>query len=130
MSTASNKTTDGEVYRRAFPTLTKPMVSYGMPFAAAARKHADEYGASRIYVIVSGTLSRTTNMLDELEAAFEGRVVGVRRGMRPHSLISECFEVLQEVRRTSADCIITLGGGSLSDAAKAVSFVSLRRPLL
>lgn len=116
--------TEIETYRRAFPDFAKPMVSYGIGFAESARKHVEEYGASKVYIIASGTLSRKTNLLEELKQSLDGMVVGVRCGMTSHTLISECLEVLNEVRRLKADIIVTIGGSSVSDAAKAVTFVS------
>ncbi|KAJ7640653.1 putative Fe-containing alcohol dehydrogenase [Mycena rosella] len=112
----------GEVYRQAFPNSAKPMLSYGIPLGEACRKHAEEYGVKKIYILASGTLSRNTNLLQGLKRALDGMVVGERIGMTPHTLVSEVIEVLHDVRQTAADCIVTLGGGSLSDAAKAITF--------
>ncbi|KAF7346771.1 Dehydroquinate synthase-like protein [Mycena sanguinolenta] len=98
------------------------MLSYDMPFGEACRKHAEEYGVNKIYILASGTLSRNTDLLQDLKRALDGMVVGERIGMTPHTLVNEVVEVLHDVRRTGADCIVTLGGGSLSDAAKAITF--------
>lgn len=99
------------------------MLSYGMSFGEVCRKHAEEYGVKRIYILASGTLSRNTELLQDLKKALDGMVVGERIGMTSHTLVSEVVEVLHDVRRTRADCIVTLGGESLSDAAKAITFV-------
>ncbi|KAJ7238191.1 hypothetical protein C8J57DRAFT_1727673 [Mycena rebaudengoi] len=101
----------GEVYRQAFPNSAKPMLSYGIPFGEACRKHAEEYGVKKIYILASETLSRNTDLLQDLKRALDGMVVGERIGMTPHTLVSEVVEVLHDVRRTGADCIVTLGGG-------------------
>ncbi|KAJ7796390.1 putative Fe-containing alcohol dehydrogenase [Mycena olivaceomarginata] len=90
------------------------MLSYGIPFGEACRKHAEEYGVNKIYILASGTLSRNTNLLQGLKRALDGMVVG-----KTHR---EVVEVLHDVRRAGADCIVTLGGGSLLDAAKAITF--------
>ena len=47
--------------------------------------------------------------------------------MRPHVLMSEVLEVIEDVRRVDANVIVTLGGGSLIDGAKAIAFVSRYR---
>ncbi|KAJ7835349.1 putative Fe-containing alcohol dehydrogenase [Mycena olivaceomarginata] len=88
------------------------MLSYGMPFGEACRKHAEEYGVKKIYILASGTLSRNTDLLQDLKKALDGMVVGERIGMTSHTLVSEVVEVLHDVRRTRADCIVTLGGGA------------------
>ena len=43
--------------------------------------------------------------------------------MKPHTPYSEVLEIVEDVKKTGADCILTLGGGSLIDGAKAVAFV-------
>jgi hypothetical protein len=109
------------------PGLKYPIISYGLPFPEACAKHVKTtVGCSRVYAIVSGTLSRTTDAIERLEAAL-GRehLVGVRKGMRPHTLYSEVLEIAAAVERLEADCIVTVGGGSLIDGAKIIPFVSM-----
>ena len=42
--------------------------------------------------------------------------------MQPHTLYSEVLAVASAVKASGADCIITLGGGSLIDGAKGIVF--------
>jgi len=51
-------------------------------------------------------------------------VVGVKKGMRPHTPWTQIIEIANEARAENADCIITLGAGSLTDGAKLVVLVS------
>ena len=114
-----------ETLRPAFAGRDRPLLSYGIPFPEAAAKNAtDIFSASRVYVIISGSLSRNTDALDRLKASLgPEKVVGVRKGMKPHTLWSEVLEIIHEVLATKADLILTLGGGSLTDGAKVVAFV-------
>ena len=112
-----------ETFTPAFPDIPKPMISHGLPYTEACQIRAEDLGVSRVYIIASGTLSRTTNRLKQLQQALGDKVVGIRMGMTSHTLLNEVLEVLQEVNDTKADCLITLGGGSLSDAAKIISHV-------
>lgn len=115
-----------ETYREAFPGSKIPHISYGLPFPEACAKHVPRtVNASRVYIIASKTLSTNTDAFQRLETALDGKVVGKRIGMTPHTLWSECLEVTAEARRLAADLIITLGAGSLTDAAKIVSLVVL-----
>jgi len=41
--------------------------------------------------------------------------------MIPHTLWSECLEVTEDCRKLNADLLVTLGAGSLTDAAKIVA---------
>ena len=42
--------------------------------------------------------------------------------MQPHTLYSEVLAVASAVKASGADCVITLGGGSLIDGAKGIVF--------
>ncbi|PYH46123.1 iron-containing alcohol dehydrogenase [Aspergillus saccharolyticus JOP 1030-1] len=112
-----------ETLRPAFADRPRPLLSYGIPFPAAAAHHLDDlFHASRVYIICSGSLERNTDALDRLVAAVgEKRVVGKRVGMRSHTLWSEVLEVVHAAQEAEADCLMTLGGGSLTDAAKIVA---------
>jgi len=116
--------TVSETYREAFPGSNIPHISYGLFFPEACTKHVhNTFNASRVYIIASKTLSTSTDALKRLETALDGKVVGRRIGMTPHTLWSECLEVTIETRRLDVDLLITLGAGSLTDAAKIISLV-------
>ena len=115
-----------ETTRPALPIPDSPLISYGLPFTELCRKHVEEtYKVSRVYVLVSRTLANKTPALKQLQDTLGDKIVGTRIGMTPHTLFSECYGVVEECRRLDADFIITLGAGSLTDAAKLIAFVSL-----
>jgi alcohol dehydrogenase class IV len=60
----------------------------------------------------------------------EVEIVGVKKGMRPHTPWTQIIEIASEGRAGNADCIVTLGAGSLTDGAKIVVLVRRRLPLL
>jgi alcohol dehydrogenase class IV len=43
--------------------------------------------------------------------------------MKPHTLWSEVLEIAVEARACEADVFLTIGGGTLTDGAKAVLLV-------
>jgi alcohol dehydrogenase class IV len=129
-----------ETYRPAFteppgthlagvPTKTlrleTPYVSYGLPYDVACAKHASEtFSASRLYIVASGSLARDTDKVGRLISALgRDRVVGLRKGITPHSPWNEILSIAQECRDAKADCVITLGAGSTTDGAKIVVLV-------
>ena len=113
-----------EILEKAFPDSDRPLLSYGLPHHEACRKHVDEtFKASRVYIICSRTLAKTTTALADLQHALAPKVVGLRVGMSAPTLLQECLEVMQDVRRVKADIIVTIGGGSLTDAGKIVTYV-------
>ena len=115
-----------ETLQQAFPDKATPLVSYGIPYTEACVKHVNEtFKASRVYLIASGSLTRNTTFTSNLQKALGSQLVGTRVGMTSHTMVSEVLEIVHDCRRLNADCIVTLGGGSLSDGAKLISFVRL-----
>ena len=117
----------GETYRLAFPTVpdqeNPPYVSYGVPFDEACAHHvANTFNAKRAYIIASSSLTRDTNELEKLEDALRkaGRLAGAWIGIKPHTPWDEVAMATVAAKQKEADCLITLGGGSLVDGAKAM----------
>jgi hypothetical protein len=120
----SSDATMSETLCRAFPNREKPLISYGLPFTDAVLRYlSNESRVAKVYVICSGSLARNTSYLEALSQQLGDRIVGTRVGMRSHSFWSEILEVVEAVKRCGAEYIITLGAGSLTDAAKVVSYV-------
>ncbi|KAK8091876.1 hypothetical protein PG997_002237 [Apiospora hydei] len=111
-----------ETHRPAFAGRDKPSVSYGLPFPLTLLHHAGStFGATRLYVLCSASLARNTPHLTALKDTLNSKVAGVRVGLRPHTRWSEVLEVVREARDLDCDLLVTLGAGSLTDAAKIVS---------
>ena len=117
---------DGETIRPAFSEVPSgPHLSYNLPFDKACAKHVEvTFNAERVYILASGSLCRNTKYVEQLQTALGSRVAGFREGMTPHTLWNEVLEVAEDCRRVRADLIVTIGGGSLTDAAKIVTLVS------
>lgn len=126
------KMANAEVIERLDPAKSLPIITYNVPFPETCVKHIKEtLNCSRPFIIVSGSLSRNTDALQRLQSALgEGNVAGVRAGMQPHTLYSEVLEISKEIKKSGADSVITLGGGSLIDGAKAMVFVSVKLNLI
>ena len=121
---------DGETIRPAFTEVPNgPHLTYNLPFDKACAKHVeDTFNAERVYILASGSLCRNTKYVEQLRQALGSRVAGLREGLTPHTLWNEVLEVADHCRRLRADLIVTIGGGSLTDAAKIVTLVSEQRP--
>ncbi|KAK7512258.1 putative Fe-containing alcohol dehydrogenase [Phyllosticta citriasiana] len=114
-----------EIITLPFEGQSHPVAGHGLSFEQACAKHVDQdFRASRVYILASGTLARTTNVTRKLQEALGDKVVGVQDGMTPHTLWSEYIEVTKVTKEANADLLITLGGESLIDAAKIVSLLS------
>ncbi|KAK7990508.1 Fe-containing alcohol dehydrogenase [Apiospora arundinis] len=111
-----------ETHRPAFAGRDKPSVSYGLPFPLTLLHHASStFGATRLYVLCSASLARNTSHLTTLTDTLSSKVAGTRVGLKPHTRWSEVLEVVREARDLDVDLLVTLGAGSLTDAAKIVS---------
>ena len=121
----------GETYRQAFPPKPKPHISTGLSFPQACAHHVtNTFRASKVYVIVSKSISKTSNF-KSLQDALGDKIVGVRYGIKPHTPWDDVIEIVNDVREKAADLIVTLGAGSLTDGAKVISFVrATMSPLL
>lgn len=74
-------------FRRFIEDQPTPLISYGMSYIEACRFHIETtLNASRIYLLLLGSLARNTDVREKLEAALGNKIVGVRVGMRPHTL--------------------------------------------
>jgi hypothetical protein len=112
-----------EIYQPAFPPQKKPYISTGLPFPEACAKHiTSTFKASSVYIIVSNSISKTETFT-QLEQALEGKVVGVRKGIKPHTPWDDIVEIVNDIREKGADIVVTLGAGSLTDGAKVITFV-------
>ncbi len=107
--------------------LPSPYVCYGRPYYELCAKHVKEtFHASRVYIIASRSLAANTDRVEKLiEALGRESVVGVQKGLTPHTPWSEILSIAAECRKVGADCVVTLGAGSTTDGAKLVVLVSL-----
>jgi maleylacetate reductase len=95
-------------------------VVWGKPAAETVAALAQKRGAERVFLMVSGTLNRTTDEIDKLRLALGNKCVGTFDRMPPHTPRSAVIAAAEQARQARADLIVTLGGGSITDGAKAV----------
>jgi len=77
-------------------------------------------GATRIFIVASGTLSRKTENIDQVVSALGKRYIGRFDECREHSPLESVIACLDAARRASPDLLVTIGGGSVIDTAKIV----------
>ena len=95
-------------------------VRYGKPAAEALAELVAARGAQRAFLMVSGTLNRETDEVEKVRRALGNKCVGVFDKMPAHSPRSAIVAAANQARAAKADLIVTLGGGSITDGAKAV----------
>jgi alcohol dehydrogenase class IV len=95
-------------------------VVWGKPAAAAVAELATRAGAERVFLMVSGTLNRTTDEIARVRAALGNKCAAVFDAMPAHTPRRAVIAAAEMARAAKADLIVTVGGGSITDAAKAV----------
>ncbi|MCC6918471.1 MAG: iron-containing alcohol dehydrogenase [Alphaproteobacteria bacterium] len=95
-------------------------VRWGTPAAAAVAEEARRLGATRVFVIASRTLSRTTPVVASIREALGAGFAGLFDACREHTPIDSVIEAAAAVRAAEPDLLVTAGGGSPIDTTKAV----------
>ena len=95
-------------------------VVFGRPAAAAIVAQMDRLGARRAFLMVSGTLNRETPEIEKIRKALGSRCAAIFDAMPPHTPREAVIAAAEQARAADADLIVTVGGGSITDGAKAV----------
>ena len=96
------------------------VVVFGRPAAEVVAEEVLRYQAERVFVMASGTLNRTTDEVTKVRRALGNRFTGLFDRMPPHTPRRAVIEAAAAAREAGADLIATIGGGSVTDGAKAV----------
>ena len=102
-----------------FPAMES--VVFGKPFAEALAEEVDRLDARAVFVLASGTLARTTDTVDRLREVLGNRIAGVCAKIGAHTPRTDVVAAANTAREGGADLLVTLGGGSVTDAAKMVA---------
>lgn len=93
-------------------------VRFGVPAAQAVAELAHD--AQRVLLMASGTLNRETEEIARVRRVLGNRCVGVFDQMPAHTPRLAVIAATDMARDAKADLIVTVGGGSVTDGAKAV----------
>jgi maleylacetate reductase len=104
------------VYR--FPRMES--VVFGAPFAEVLAAEVDRLDARAVFVLASGTLARETDLVERLRRMLGNRFVGVCSKIGAHTPRTDVVAAANMAREAGADLLVTIGGGSVTDAAKMV----------
>lgn len=95
-------------------------VVFGHPAAEAIVAQVDRLHSSRAFLMVSGTLNRQTDEIEKIRKALGVRCAAVFDAMPQHTPREAVIAAAEQARGAGADLIVTVGGGSITDGAKAV----------
>jgi len=102
----------------SFPAIER--LVYGKPAAEALAAEATRIGAKRVFLVVSGTMNRSTDEVEKVRAALGERCAGTYDKVPPFNPRSAVFEAAAQARAADADLVVTFGGGSVTEAGKVV----------
>jgi maleylacetate reductase len=95
-------------------------VIYGVPLAEALAQEVERIGANAVFVLASGTLARQTDVVDRVRGVLGNRLAGVCAKIGAHTPRIDVVAAANAARESGADALMTVGGGSVTDAAKMV----------
>lgn len=96
-------------------------VVMGQRAAEALPAEAERLGAQRVFLIASDSLVRSTSEIDSIRRALGARCAGVFSGVQPHVPRASVIAAAEQARACEADLIVSVGGGSVTDASKMVA---------
>ena len=96
-------------------------VVFGEPAAEAVVAQMERLRKSRAFLMVSGTLRRETDEIEKIKRALGGRCAAIFDAMPQHTPREAVIAASEQARAANADLIVTIGGGSITDGAKAVA---------
>lgn len=103
---------------RTFEFLKLDRTHIATPLADAVLDEARRRNAERIAIVASATLSKSTSVIDNLEEALGKRSVGRFDQVIAHAPRASVFAVVEHIRTSNADLVVTIGGGSPLDTVK------------
>ena len=98
-------------------------VHMGTPAAEALVAEVDRLGVSRVFLLVGGHLRKETNEIKKIESALGSRFAATWSGIAPHAPRADVLAATNAARAAKADLIVTIGGGSVTDAGKIVALM-------
>jgi maleylacetate reductase len=95
-------------------------VVFGRPAAEAALDEMARVGATRVFIVASKSLARSTPVVNAIIQTLGSHYVGLFDGCVQHSPRASVIEAARAVRAAKPDLILTIGGGTAIDTVKVM----------
>jgi maleylacetate reductase len=95
-------------------------VVFGVPAAEAVSEEAKVRDARRVFLLVSGSLNRSTHEIARVRSALGERYAAQFDEMPQHMPRDAILRAAAVARDAGADLVVTIGGGSVTDAGKTL----------
>jgi maleylacetate reductase len=93
----------------------------GTAASEALLAEAERRAAARVFVIAGASLRRQTSEIASIERALAHRHAATFSGIGSHTPMKDVVSAVLAAREARADLIVTVGGGSVTDAGKDVA---------
>lgn len=107
--------------RGTYTFLPLEKVIFGTGTVDQVAAEADRLQRERALVVTGRSLATTTTLIKSVEAALGARYGGTYAGIQQHVPESGIADAVRLARDTEVDLLVSVGGGSPIDAAKAVA---------
>ncbi|MBW2703799.1 MAG: iron-containing alcohol dehydrogenase [Deltaproteobacteria bacterium] len=98
-------------------------IVFGTNSLGEVGEQVNELGCKRAVVVTDRFLAEQTDMVERLKKSMGQRLAGVFSDVVPDPTAPSVDEGAEMARGVDADCLISLGGGSAIDTAKAMAIV-------
>ncbi|WP_234990018.1 iron-containing alcohol dehydrogenase [Altererythrobacter xiamenensis] len=95
----------------------------GRPAGEALLDQAEAMGCNKVFLLASSTLREKTDEISRIENTLGKRHTATFSGIAPHAPRADVLKAANAAREAGADMIVSIGGGSATDAAKIVSLL-------
>ncbi|MES2185424.1 MAG: iron-containing alcohol dehydrogenase [Pseudomonadota bacterium] len=95
-------------------------VFFGRPFVEVILEEVERLDAKRVFLLVSNTLNNKTNEIQKLREALGDKYAATYDDIPAHIPRDAVLRAAAVARAARADLIVTVGGGSITDAGKNV----------
>ncbi|KAH6675773.1 alcohol dehydrogenase [Halenospora varia] len=117
----SNNNVDSSLQGAYQASPVKSMI-YGRGTSKNLASIIETLGASRAFIITGQSLSTKTPVIKDIEKSLGNSHVGTFNKIAQHAPILAIREAKNLVKETRADVLISIGGGSPIDSAKAIAY--------
>lgn len=98
--------------------IPRARIIWGQPGTEAVREEIGD--TARIFILTTPSLVNKTPVIENLQAGLGDQCVGIFHAIGEHTPFGDVVTAAQATRAAQADIVLSVGGGSVIDATKAV----------